>query len=98
MVDALLAGLTNKKIAKRLRIAHNTVKVYFSRLFEKFGADSRFHLQTMFREPSFSAITGAGATFETLCKILQTINLTAQQKSEALAILLADPVITKVDG
>jgi DNA-binding NarL/FixJ family response regulator len=44
LVTLLSQGLKNKEIAATLSISEGTVKVYFSRLFQKVGAKDRFEL------------------------------------------------------
>jgi two-component system, NarL family, nitrate/nitrite response regulator NarL len=44
LVSLLSLGLKNKEIAATLSISEGTVKVYFSRLFEKVGVKDRFEL------------------------------------------------------
>lgn len=44
LVSLLSLGLKNKEIATALSISEGTVKVYFSRLFEKVGVKDRFEL------------------------------------------------------
>ena len=44
LVTLLVQGLKNKEIAYRLSITEGTVKVYFSRLFQKVGVSDRFEL------------------------------------------------------
>jgi hypothetical protein len=43
-VSLLSQGLKNKEIAATLGISEGTVKVYFSRLFQKVGVKDRFEL------------------------------------------------------
>jgi len=60
LVSLLSQGLKNKEIAGTLSISEGTVKVYFSRLFQKVGVKDRFelalyglrNLQNMSGEPS----------------------------------------------
>ena len=44
LLRLVLHGLRNKEIAYALNIAEGTVKVYFSRLFQKLGVSDRFEL------------------------------------------------------
>ena len=44
LVSLLSLGMKNKEIATALSISEGTVKVYFSRLFEKVGVKDRFEL------------------------------------------------------
>jgi DNA-binding CsgD family transcriptional regulator len=44
LVSLLSQGLKNKEIATTLMISEGTVKVYFSRLFQKVGVKDRFEL------------------------------------------------------
>ena len=44
LVASLARGLKNKEIAYMLSLSEGTVKVYFSRLFEKLGVKDRFEL------------------------------------------------------
>jgi DNA-binding CsgD family transcriptional regulator len=41
ILSLVAEGLTNREIAQRLTISHNTVKVHLSNIFEKTGASSR---------------------------------------------------------
>ena len=42
--DAWPKGLTNREIAKRLRLSHHTIKNYLFRIFDKVGVSSRVEL------------------------------------------------------
>jgi DNA-binding NarL/FixJ family response regulator len=44
LVDLLVQGMKNKEVATSLGITEGTVKVYFSRLFQKVGVKDRFEL------------------------------------------------------
>jgi two-component system nitrate/nitrite response regulator NarL len=44
LVSLLVQGMKNKEIAHSLNISEGTVKVYFSRLFQKVGVRDRFEL------------------------------------------------------
>jgi DNA-binding NarL/FixJ family response regulator len=44
LISLLSQGLNNKEIASKLAISEGTVKVYFSRLFQKVGVKDRFEL------------------------------------------------------
>ncbi len=44
LVGCLADGLKNKEIANTLSISEGTVRVYLSKLFEKFGAKDRFEM------------------------------------------------------
>lgn len=44
LITLLACGLKNKEIAFELQISEGTVKVYFSRLFQKVGVKDRFEL------------------------------------------------------
>ncbi|MDY6868257.1 MAG: LuxR C-terminal-related transcriptional regulator [Chloroflexota bacterium] len=41
ILELVAEGLTNREIAQRLSISHNTVKVHLSNIFEKIGVSSR---------------------------------------------------------
>jgi DNA-binding NarL/FixJ family response regulator len=44
LAELLMQGLSNKEIGYRLVLSEGTVKVYFSRLFQKVGVSDRFEL------------------------------------------------------
>ena len=44
LLNLVSQGLRNKEIAYQLRISEGTVKVYFSRLFDKLGVSDRYEL------------------------------------------------------
>ncbi|HXE64335.1 MAG TPA: response regulator transcription factor [Bryobacteraceae bacterium] len=44
LLSLVVQGLRNKEIAHALRITEGTVKVYFSRLFQKLGVSDRYEL------------------------------------------------------
>jgi two-component system nitrate/nitrite response regulator NarL len=44
VVQCLAEGLTNREIAKRLRLSHHTIKNYLFRIFDKVGVSSRVEL------------------------------------------------------
>ena len=50
LVDALLAAQTNKEIGAALGFSENTVKVYLSRLYQKYHVRSRMQLANLMRE------------------------------------------------
>jgi DNA-binding NarL/FixJ family response regulator len=47
IVDAILAGCTNKEIAHRLGVSDQTVKNQLSALYRKLGVSSRLELALM---------------------------------------------------
>jgi DNA-binding NarL/FixJ family response regulator len=47
VVSCLAEGLTNREIAKRLKLSQHTVKNYFFRIFDKLGVSSRVELLFM---------------------------------------------------
>jgi RNA polymerase sigma factor (sigma-70 family) len=44
VVSALVAGYTNKQIAKQLKISESTVKHHLSKIFDKLGVSTRLEL------------------------------------------------------
>ncbi len=44
LINLVAEGLTNREIAQRLRLKEGSVKVYFSRLFQKLGVQDRLGL------------------------------------------------------
>lgn len=66
LLNLVSQGLRNKEIAYQLRISEGTVKVYFSRLFDKLGVSDRYELALLglrhcAATPSGSAETVGGA-------------------------------------
>lgn len=66
LLNLVSQGLRNKEIAYQLRISEGTVKVYFSRLFDKLGVSDRYELALLglrhCSAPPSGASDGAGAT------------------------------------
>lgn len=58
LVQGVIDGLTNQAIADRHRIRLNTVKVYFSRLFERAGLHSRAQLYIWAQERARVRVRG----------------------------------------